>query len=656
MTTPDRQLHAWALDREKRGDLAGAVQGFLRAGAAEDAARVLAGQGRHAEAGKALLGSIPYRRNRTSNLSPADRKTALKAAIWFARGGEVRQAVELFLVLGERTRAVELLRSVGDHVNAARVETDPHHRGDLIGYADPEDERQAAVTLKGAHQLEAAGKLEAAFDAFCRLRQHPAAARLALVLGRPAEAAELLGQAGQPFDAALCYRKAGDVRRALELLVRVPREDPRYRQACVYAIAAASELGVLDFQVEHLVGKLVASGPESDAELEAFYLLGELYARHALPDNAADCCRKVLARAPGYRDTAARLRQLELGSRASSEEIGRIFADEQAFRAAAAEVRAAPLLDELPLPDLPELPDLPDLPATPPASDRGPVPGADRTAPAAPLIEGALVEGRYRLEAKIGQGGMAAVFRATDLALEETIAIKFASTAAVDAGLLQRFKQEVTLSRQFSHPNVIRLHDFGSYGEHRYITMELLSGSDLAALLGEEPIELERGLDYLGQACAGLQCVHERGVVHRDIKPENFFVTRDGVLKVMDFGIAKRSSAARALTQAGMMAGTPQYMSPEQINDFASVTHLADIYALGCLAYKMFTGQVPFDHQEVMPLLMMHVTHPPPAPRARNPRIPPALEAIMLRLVAKTPAARVQSCRELAALLTALRR
>jgi serine/threonine-protein kinase len=127
------------------------------------------------------------------------------------------------------------------------------------------------------------------------------------------------------------------------------------------------------------------------------------------------------------------------------------------------------------------------------------------------------------------------------------------------------------------------------------------------------------------------------------------------VVKVMDFGIAKRHSAAKGLTQAGMMAGTPQYMSPEQINDFTSVTHLADLYALGCIAYKMFTGQLPFDHDELMPLLMMHVSRPPAPPRSHNPRIPPALEALILRLLAKSPADRVQSCRELAASLGAIR-
>lgn len=129
----------------------------------------------------------------------------------------------------------------------------------------------------------------------------------------------------------------------------------------------------------------------------------------------------------------------------------------------------------------------------------------------------------------------------------------------------------------------------------------------------------------------------------------------DGVLKVMDFGIAKSHSSRRGLTRAGMMAGTPQHMAPEQVNNFGGVTHLADLYALGCIAYQMFTGAVPFDAEYVMPLLMAHMSQLPDPPSRRNSAIPAELEAVILRLLAKAPQARVQSCRELAAILTSIR-
>jgi serine/threonine-protein kinase len=271
------------------------------------------------------------------------------------------------------------------------------------------------------------------------------------------------------------------------------------------------------------------------------------------------------------------------------------------------------------------------------------------------LADGSVIQGRYRLDRAIGSGATAVVYQAFDLELDEPIAIKFFSPTWGGEGMAARFKQEVSVSRRFSHPNVVRLFDIGSHGDYKYITMELLDGESLRPLMRHGPLDLARGLDLLVQACAGLACVHDCGVIHRDIKPDNFFVTREGVLKVMDFGIAKRQSASRALTVAGMMAGTPHYMAPEQITNFAGVTHLADIYSLGCIAYEMFTGAPPFQHEEMRPLLFMHLGEEPEPPRARNPSIPVALEAVILRLLDKEPARRVAGCRELASILTELR-
>jgi serine/threonine protein kinase len=170
----------------------------------------------------------------------------------------------------------------------------------------------------------------------------------------------------------------------------------------------------------------------------------------------------------------------------------------------------------------------------------------------------------------------------------------------------------------------------------------------------QKPIEFRTALGYLIQSCHGLQAAHDAGVVHRDVKPDNFFVTADGILKVMDFGIAKQY-ATPGVTVAGSIAGTPLYMSPEQIGNFSSVTHLTDIYALGICAYEMFTGQVPFFHAELVPLLMMQVNNAPVPPREKNPHVPAALDAVILRALAKDPAKRYQSCRELAQELGAIR-
>jgi serine/threonine-protein kinase len=305
----------------------------------------------------------------------------------------------------------------------------------------------------------------------------------------------------------------------------------------------------------------------------------------------------------------------------------------------------------------------PHIPTPPPIAGAVPAPppriptagdGLDPDAPLeAILSEGNTVAQRYRLEKKIGQGGMAAVFKAYDLELAEVIAIKFFTQIITDEQMLLRFKQELTLSRQLSHPNIVRLYDIGSHRGMRFITMELLQGSDLRGRLAR-PFNMVEAIDWLLQACAGLQAAHDRGVVHRDIKPENFFVTHENILKVMDFGIAKRTTAA-ALTQAGMMAGTPEYMSPEQVTNFANVTHSTDLYALGVVAYEMFAGSVPFTHQELLPLLMKHVNEAPEPPRRRNPRCPPDVEAIILKLLAKAPGDRFKTCNELAQALSTVR-
>jgi tetratricopeptide (TPR) repeat protein len=270
------------------------------------------------------------------------------------------------------------------------------------------------------------------------------------------------------------------------------------------------------------------------------------------------------------------------------------------------------------------------------------------------LREGVLIAERYRLERQLGQGGTAIVFRATDLELEEEVAIKIFTMPVEDPDLVRRFKQELSVARKLSHPNIVRLHDIGAHRGFRFLTMEVLQGEDLASLISKGPVAMDAALDYLVQAASGLALAHAHGVVHRDIKPENFFVTTQGVLKVMDFGIAKKESAQKR-TQAGFIAGTPPYMSPEQINGFADVTPLADIYSLGIVAYELFAGVLPFVHEELMPLLVMHMTVDPAPPLRHNPRLPPPLNDLILRLLEKEPERRVPSMAELGAQLSQLR-
>ncbi len=666
MEDAKKKLLAEARAHETRADWKAAGDAFARAGAHEEATRVYLAGGHFAQAGQTLLrladGNQP-------GAAAARKGVLLKAAICFSRAGEVARAVQIFLDAGERRRAVELLQSLGDTVNAARIESDRTGRVQLVGYAAPKEERSDR-DVEAAHRLESSGKREAALEAYVLQKQWADAARLARELGKTERAAGYFADASMPFEAAECYLACRNRDKALDCLWRVTSAHPRYREACIQAIRVCADRSLLPFDLEHLVTPFLATDPNSDDEVDVFYAAALLYESNHSYEHAANCYRRILTQRPRYRDAEDRLRATVAEDRgASAKDFERIVQEEQVFRNAVGR-QATPLTapgwpsePAVPdsLPELPELPDLPELPSRPSPPFAGPRSATPtRALSALPMAQGGLVRAgavindRYRLEKKIGQGGMGAVFKAFDLELDENIAIKFLAAGMVDDEVLGRFKQEVSLSRQFSHPNVIRMYDLGSFGDNRYITMELLEGEDLGAVLKRGPLPLQQAIALLIHACNALQVVHDRGVVHRDVKPDNFFLTKDGVLKVMDFGIAKRPSTGKGLTRAGMMAGTPQYVAPEQASDFGNVTHLADIYALGCIAYRMLTGRVPFDGEEIMSILLAHVSQPPLPPRELNPTIPVDLEAIVLRLLAKKPEDRVQSCRDLAALLSSL--
>ena len=660
---------ARALEKSGQGDAAAKL--LREAGAVDEAARVLGSLRRPRDAAQLLLESLGVSPAQVGRLDPAGKKRALMAAIFLGRAGENQMAVQVFLALGEQQRAVELLQKAGDSVGAAKIaalKPGQFETGPLLAPSKATAVGGQAVSMLTAQKLEEKGKLEAAMQSYVQLKRFADAARVAKTLGRIGDAAQLFADAGAPFEAGQAYLELGDTGKALENLCRVPAEDAQYRVAAAMAVRLATNLNVLDFRFEHFIGSYVRSGPGNPAEVQVFDLLASLYDAHGFPENAREALQKVLAAQPSYPGARERLQRLDEQLRPSAMVARQVLSNADLHRKD--------------LPDLPDLGDLPDLPGgdgatvlrTDPELVRR-VTGqmrngssgtqevlaeaelipeeAPREAPAAKFEVGATIAGRYRLEAKIGQGGMAAVFRAFDLELEENVALKVFNIEQTSDVLVSRFKQELKLSRQLIHPNIIRLYDIGAHDGHRYISMELLVGGSLKERM-QQPIEFRTALGYLIQACHGLQAAHDAGVVHRDVKPDNFFVTADGILKVMDFGIAKQY-ATPGVTVAGSIAGTPLYMSPEQIGNFSAVTQLTDIYALGVCAYEMFTGQVPFFHAELVPLLMMHVNTAPVPPRQKNPHVPAALEAVILRSLAKDPAKRYQSCREMAQELSAIR-
>ena len=238
----------------------------------------------------------------------------------------------------------------------------------------------------------------------------------------------------------------------------------------------------------------------------------------------------------------------------------------------------------------------------------------------------------------IGRGGMGEVYRATDLMLGQSVALKFLpADAANNERLLERFHNEVRVARQVSHPNVCRVYDIGEADGLPFISMEYVDGEDLASLLqriGRLPAD--KALEITRKLCAGLAAAHEKGVIHRDLKPHNVMLNRRGEVVIMDFGLA---AVASELHGTEVRSGTPAYMSPEQLRG-DSVTPRSDIYALGLIAYELFTGKHAFDASSVPDLISKQETDRPPSITSVAADVDPAVEKVVLRCLSPDPAQR----------------
>jgi serine/threonine protein kinase len=284
----------------------------------------------------------------------------------------------------------------------------------------------------------------------------------------------------------------------------------------------------------------------------------------------------------------------------------------------------------------------------------------------APDMTGREIGGRYRILAKLGEGGMGAVYRGEQMSLKRTVAIKLLRPElSADAALVRRFNTEAELAARLSHPNTVNIYDFGQEPDGTlYIVMELVDGRSLRQVLtAEGALPPGRALAIVQQLAASLADAHARGIVHRDLKPDNVMLSARGkdrdVVRVLDFGIAKLREDGRAtaqalqggnaLTQAGDLVGTPQYMAPEQIRGEA-VDGRTDVYALGAMLYEMLTGRLPFEGTSVMAILSKHLLDTPEPPSRRRPDlgIPVTLDALVMSALAKDPAQRLASMDALA--------
>src|SRR6266480_4839764 len=250
--------------------------------------------------------------------------------------------------------------------------------------------------------------------------------------------------------------------------------------------------------------------------------------------------------------------------------------------------------------------------------------------------------GQYEVQDFIGQGAMGLVYRAYHAQLERTGAIKILQAISPDPNAVARFRHEAQAIARLRHPNLVDVYDFGEFEGTPYMIVEYIPGGSLAGRMAEGGLDRRTALRYLRGIAAGLDYAHGHGVVHRDVKPANVLLAADDSPVLADFGLAKLMQGSSLKSMTGVTTGTPAYMAPEQVTG-GQVGPAADRYSLATIAYEMLTGVIPFDGEALMELLYAQVHRSPQPPSARNPALSPEVDGVLMKGLAKDPAARWES-------------
>ncbi len=268
-----------------------------------------------------------------------------------------------------------------------------------------------------------------------------------------------------------------------------------------------------------------------------------------------------------------------------------------------------------------------------------------------------VLNGRYRLVSQQGSGGMAVIYRAVDLSLGRTVAVKILRPSLItnDATFLRRFKDEARAIANLSHPNIVTVHDVGDDGQTHYIVMEYIEGQDLKKIIRTEGVlTMKRTLDLAIQICDGIGFAHRAGLVHADVKPQNILVTVDDRVKVTDFGIAQMLTDTQPMQRQEVVWGSPHYFAPEQARG-EKPTPASDVYSIGIVIFEMLTGRLPYTGASQQDLALAHLREPVPLVSEFNPSVPENLAKIVYKVMSKEPAMRYSLADQLGSILKSYR-
>jgi tetratricopeptide (TPR) repeat protein len=537
----------------------------------------------------------------------------MKAAELFESGKLYEKAAEIFGELGNARRAAELMAdkyfAEGNYVKAADKLSES---GDFMKAAElyngageygraGECYMQTREYFDAAAMFERAGDDLKAAEAYEKNGDFKIAAELYMKLGDVQKAASLVESAGEYFSAAEMFRKAGLPAKEFSALQKVRQGDPGYLNSCGRMADILREQGKLDVAAQKYIIAIGDSEPDEE-NIGYFYGLGTIYESDGKFREAAQMYKKIQLVDIAYKDVEERVAKCESQPSAPGSGTGSSAQSNSASQAGIA----------------------PESPARP-----------DANAAAGPSESK-----RYTVLQEIGRGGMGVVYKAMDNNLNRIIAIKLLPKSISDnPKAIMRFSQEARSAAQLNNTNIVTLYDFQQAGGRSFITMEYVEGVTLRKLQSMvDRLAMPKALKIIYQCCQGLDFAHRKGIIHRDIKPSNIMITKQNVVKIMDFGLAK-VAGEETLTDAGSISGTIMYMSPEQIQG-GKLGRTTDIYSLGLVLYELIAGKRPFPEGDAG---YHHVHTAPPPPAQLRPEIPASLNSLIMKCLEKDPSKRFES-------------